>query len=64
MTTSIETRNLIDGQWVEARGGSTRAVTDPADDALVAEVSYGGAAETEAAISAAERALPAWRALP
>ena len=52
----------IGGQW---QGGPSRfAVTDPASGALLAEVANLGAAETQAAIAAAQAALPAWAALP
>ena len=52
----------IGGQW---QGGPSRfAVTDPASGALLAEVANLGAAETQAAIDAAQAALPAWAALP
>lgn len=49
---------LIDGKWV--RGAKTFDVTDPATGAVIASVPDLGAAETKAAIDAAERALPAW----
>ena len=52
----------IGGQW---QGGPSRfAVADPASGALLAEVANLGAAETQAAIAAAQAALPAWAALP
>ncbi len=41
--------------------GKTLAVTDPATDAVLAEVPYGGAAEAEAAVAAAWKAWPEWR---
>lgn len=53
---------LIGGQWVQADSGETLDVRNPANDALIARVPKGGAAETRRAIEAAERALPAWRA--
>jgi succinate-semialdehyde dehydrogenase/glutarate-semialdehyde dehydrogenase len=47
---------------IEARpAGRTLPVTDPATDELLAEVPYGGAAEAEAAVTAAWNAWPAWR---
>jgi len=50
----------INGQWV---AGSSRFVVDnPATGEVIAQVSNLGAAEAEAAIAAAEAALPAWRA--
>jgi len=51
----------IDGAWVPADDGETFAVTNPATGATIAQVPRCGAAETERAISAAERALRTWR---
>lgn len=51
---------LVNGEWV---GSAARfAVTDPATGQKLADVANLGAAETEAALKAAERAWPAWRA--
>jgi succinate-semialdehyde dehydrogenase/glutarate-semialdehyde dehydrogenase len=50
----------INGQWVA--GSSRFAVDNPASGEVIAQVSNLGAAEAEAAIAAAEVALPAWRA--
>ena len=52
---------LIDGTWIEA-GGDGIAVDDPATGEIVGRVPKLGAAETEAAIAAAEQAMPAWAA--
>ena len=63
--TLLKTQALIDGQWVEATDTSHRFdVTDPATGAHLASVPNLGAAETEAAIAAANRAWPAWAQLP
>jgi len=60
--TLLKTLALINGEWV---GAPQRfAVTDPATGAKLAEVPNLGAAQTEAAIDAANKAWPAWRALP
>ncbi|MBD9513245.1 NAD-dependent succinate-semialdehyde dehydrogenase [Pseudomonas sp. PDM22] len=61
MSELLKTGHYIDGQWV--KGGATYPVRNPATGALIADVARGGAEETNAAIAAAERALPAWRAL-
>ena len=53
---------LIDGRWVDAAGGGRWDVIDPATEEVVANVPYGGAADARAAIDAAHRALPGWRA--
>ncbi len=57
-------RMFIDGQWVEAYSGRTFTVSDPATGEVIGEVADGGAAETTRAVEAAERAFPAWAALP
>ena len=52
----------VGGQWIASRSGATFAVTDPASGALIGTVPDCGAEETQAAIVAATRALPDWRA--
>jgi len=59
--TLLKTQALIDGQWVDASGRFD--VTDPATGAVLAQVANLGAAQTQIAIDAANRAWPAWRAL-
>src|SRR6476661_10709782 len=58
----LKTHALIDGQWVE--GGARFDVHDPATGQKLADVADLGPAETEAALAAAEKAWPAWRARP
>jgi len=58
----MERLNLIDGRWITARSGDRLVVRDPATDAEVATVPWGGREEAHEAIDAATRALPAWRA--
>jgi succinate-semialdehyde dehydrogenase/glutarate-semialdehyde dehydrogenase len=53
--------NYIDGAWVNAKSGGTIDVDNPATGEIIGTVPKCGAAETRAAIDAAERALPAWR---
>lgn len=53
----------IDGQWCKADGGRTLTDINPATEEGIAEVAYGGQAETRRAIEAAARALPAWMKL-
>lgn len=52
----------INGKWIKASSGDTFAVTNPATDELIAEVANLTSKDAELAISAAEHALPAWRA--
>lgn len=53
----------INGQWCDAQSKETVAIANPATGAAIASVPVMGQAETQAAIAAAEAALPAWRAL-
>jgi succinate-semialdehyde dehydrogenase/glutarate-semialdehyde dehydrogenase len=56
----LKTDALIGGEWVA--GPARFDVTDPATGLKLADVALLGAAETEAAIAAAARAWPVWRA--
>ena len=56
----LKTDGLINGEWVA--GSSRFAVTDPATGLELAQVANLGPVDAAAAISAAERAWPAWRA--
>lgn len=60
--TLVRQQCYIDGQWWDADSGKTLDVTNPANGQVIAQVPYAGQAETQRAIEAAERALPAWRA--
>ncbi|MBO1894414.1 NADP-dependent succinate-semialdehyde dehydrogenase [Shewanella sp. BF02_Schw] len=53
----------IDGLWLGANSGETVAIANPATQEIIGNVPVMGKAETEAAITAANNALPAWRAL-
>ena len=55
--------NYLDGKWVEADGGKTIVVKNPATGEAIGEVPAMGTAETRRAIEAANRAYPAWRAM-
>jgi succinate-semialdehyde dehydrogenase/glutarate-semialdehyde dehydrogenase len=52
----------VNGAWVEAKGGATIAVTNPATGAQIGTVPALDAAGTEAAVAAAHAAFPAWAA--
>ena len=54
----------IDGEAREATSGRWRDIFDPATAKAFAQVADGDAEDIEAAIVAAERAFPAWSALP
>ena len=55
----LRTQCLVGGQWVD--GAERIEVRNPADGALVASVPKLGAAETRAAIAAADKAWGPWR---
>ena len=57
----LQTRCLIDGQWLDADSGKTIAVTNPATGETIAHVPDMGTAETRRAIDAAEAARAAWQ---
>ena len=67
MTTATSTaalrRMYIDGKWCDAENGRTLGVINPATEEVIAEVAYGGRAETRRALEAAGRALPGWMKL-
>ena len=56
----LKTNALINGEWIA--GASRFDVHDPATGQKLADVANLGAAETEAALKAADKAWPAWRA--
>jgi len=58
----LRDRALLDGEWVAADDGSTFEVTDPATGRRLASVARLGAAETDRAVQAAQRAFPEWSA--
>ncbi|MHC8351014.1 NADP-dependent succinate-semialdehyde dehydrogenase [Pseudomonas sp. RT4P38] len=53
----------IDGVWLDADSGQTLKVNNPATNEIIGTVPKMGATETRRAIEAADKALPAWRAL-
>ena len=52
---------FINGAWVNHSAGKTFAVTNPASNDLIAEVSNLGLQEAELAITAAEQAFQDWK---
>ena len=55
-------RAFIGGEWVSAKSGAAVPVDNPATGAVIGTVPDCGEEDTRAAILAAERAYPAWRA--
>ena len=65
MVVSAVYKNYIDGQWVAAASGETFADTNPARPGeLIGEFARSGAADVDAAVTAARRAFSAWRRTP
>src|SRR4051812_32312797 len=59
----LKTEALVGGAWVGAQDASARfAVTDPATGLELAQVANLGPVDCAAALSAAEKAWPLWRA--
>jgi succinate-semialdehyde dehydrogenase/glutarate-semialdehyde dehydrogenase len=56
----LKSGGLVDGEWIA--GSASFAVHDPATGAELAQVANLGATDCAAAIAAAERAWPVWRA--
>src|SRR5215217_5382606 len=59
----LETRMYVDGHWINAQDGRTLGVINPATEEVIAEVAFGGRAETRQAVEAAGKAMPAWMKL-
>ena len=55
-------RAFVGGRWIEAEDGATFPVVNPATGVELTQVPRMGAAETRAAIEAADAAYPGWRA--
>ncbi len=61
MSTAVESRKIfVGGEWVEAAGGGTMDVLNPATGDVIAEVPACTAADVDNAVEAAKRALPEW----
>ena len=70
-TTTVETakgtvyKNLIDGEWVEAKGGQTFENRNPADTReLVGIFQKSSKEDVNAAVEAAKQAYKKWRLVP
>ena len=63
----VETRtikNYVGGGWVDVEAGERLDVTNPATGETLAQVPLSGAADVDAAVRAARKAFPGWRATP
>jgi len=57
-------QNFIGGEWVPATGSDTLPITNPATGELLGHVPLSQSADVAAAVAAAKKAFPAWRATP
>jgi 1-pyrroline dehydrogenase len=60
MSTVTKLQNFIGGEWVDAAGGETMEVLNPATGETIAEVPSAGAEDIDRAVQAAKKALPDW----
>lgn len=60
---AVDPRHWIGGRRVASSSDQTFADISPIDEALLGEISAGGAAEVDAAVTAAREAFPTWAAL-
>jgi betaine-aldehyde dehydrogenase/aminobutyraldehyde dehydrogenase len=60
MSTVTKLQNWIGGEWVDASGGETMEVLNPATGDTIAEVPNATAEDVDRAVQAAKRALPEW----
>jgi succinate-semialdehyde dehydrogenase/glutarate-semialdehyde dehydrogenase len=59
-----DTRLLIDGQWVDATGGKTIDVVNPATGRPIGKVAHAAIVDLDRALAAAERGFQVWRRIP
>ena len=59
--TLLRSQCYINGEWVDADGGETIDVTNPATGDVIGTIPKMGTDETRRAIEAAESAMPGWR---
>src|SRR5256886_7510526 len=59
-TTVSKHQNLVGGEWVDASGGETMEVLNPATGEVIAEVPNSSAEDVDRAVQAAKKGLPEW----
>ena len=64
MSSELQLSNLIDGELCSARSGRNLPVFEPATGEVFARAPDSGPSDVSDAVAAAERAAPAWGALP
>ncbi|VWX58994.1 Alpha-ketoglutaric semialdehyde dehydrogenase 1 [Burkholderiales bacterium 8X] len=58
------TQLLIDGQWVDAIGGKTLDVVNPATGQPIGKVAHAGKADLDRALASAQRGFDKWKNIP
>ena len=58
--TVSQQKNFVGGEWVDAVGGETMDVLNPATGEVIAQVPKGTEKDVERAVEAAKKALPEW----
>ena len=66
MTTSSypDTRLLIANEWVDATGGKSIPVLNPATGQAIGTVAHASIADLDRALAAAQQGFETWRAVP
>ncbi len=62
MSKEQKLQHYINGQWVDSQGGQPLDVINPSDETVIACITLGCEADTNAAVAAAKEAFPAWSA--
>ena len=60
LTAAPSRQMFINGEWVDASGGETTAITNPATEETIAEVPKGTEADVDRAVEAARTAFETW----
>ncbi len=60
----MHTENYINGKWCGAEGGRTFPSYNPVSGEVLAQVARSSPADVKAAVDAAQKSFPAWRATP
>jgi acyl-CoA reductase-like NAD-dependent aldehyde dehydrogenase len=60
----VTVKNLIGGEWVEARSGDTFETIDPATEDVIGTVAKAGPGDVNEAVGAAKAAYEGWRLTP
>jgi malonate-semialdehyde dehydrogenase (acetylating)/methylmalonate-semialdehyde dehydrogenase len=63
-TTTRTLQNFIGGRWTDSPATEYGEVRNPANDELLARVPMGDTRDVDAAVAAAQKAYPGWRATP